>query len=156
MPSTFSCLSYHLVFGTKHRRRLLTADVRPRVFEYLGGIVRREGGTLTEIGGVEDHVHLLLKLKPIDTLSEFVRTLKANSSKWINDEGLLSERFAWQDGYGVFTVSESQVETVRRYLQRQESHHAAHSFEDELRTLCERHGVDFDPRAFESRRDDSS
>ncbi len=116
MPSTFSCLSYHLVFGTKHRRRLLAASIRPRVFEYLGGVIRSEGGSLTEIGGIEDHVHLLVKLKPTHVLADVVRGLKANSSKWINDEGLTDERFAWQEGYSVFTVGDSQVETVRRSI----------------------------------------
>lgn len=99
---------------------------------------------LTEIGGVEDHVHLLLKLKPTHCLSDFVRVIKANSSKWINDEALIDARFAWQEGYSVFTVSQSQVETVRTYLQRQEEHHATASFKDELRGLCEKHGVEFD------------
>ena len=131
MPSTYSSLAYHLVFGTKQRRRLLKAEIRPRVYEYLGGIVRSEGGSLTEIGGVEDHVHLLLRLTPSHRLADFVRVLKANSSKWINEESLTSERFAWQDGYGVFTVSESQIETVRRYLQRQEEHHAELGFLEE-------------------------
>jgi putative transposase len=149
MPSTFSSLSYHLVFSTKLRRPLLTPEIRPRVYEYIGGLIRAEGGSLTQIGGVEDHVHLLLKLKPTHTVADFVRVLKANSSKWINDERLTEERFAWQEGYSIFSVSQSQVETVRQYLQRQEEHHAARSFSDELQQLCERHGVDFDPRSLE-------
>ncbi|QDV73082.1 IS200/IS605 family transposase [Botrimarina mediterranea] len=149
MPSTFSSLSYHLVFSTKLRQPLLTVEIRPRVYEYIGGLIRAEGGSLTQIGGVEDHVHLLLKLKPTHTVADFVRVLKANSSKWINDEGRLDGRFAWQEGYSVFTVSQSQVETVRQYLQRQEAHHATRSLADELQQLCERHDVDFDPRSLE-------
>jgi putative transposase len=149
MPSTFSSLSYHLVFSTKLRRPLLTPEIRPRVYEYVGGLVRAEGGSLTQIGGVEDHVHLLLKLKPTHTVADFVRVLKANSSKWINDERLTEERFAWQEGYSIFSVSQSQVETVLQYLRRQEDHHAARSLADELQHLCERHGVDFDPRSLE-------
>ncbi|QDT68125.1 Transposase IS200 like protein [Planctomycetes bacterium MalM25] len=142
MPSTYSCLSYHLVFGTKHRSRSLTADIRPRVYEYLGGIVRSEGGSLVEIGGVEDHVHLLLKLTPSHRLADVVRVLKTNSSKWINEQSLTRERFAWQEGYGAFTVSESQIETVRLYLQRQEEHHAEIGFLEEAALLCQRHGID--------------
>jgi REP element-mobilizing transposase RayT len=115
----------------------------------MGGLIRAEGGSLTQIGGIEDHVHLLLKLKPTHTIADFVRVLKANSSKWINDERLTEERFAWQEGYSIFTVSQSQVETVRQYLQRQEEHHAARSFSDELQQLCERHGVECDPRSLE-------
>lgn len=145
MPSTFACLSYHIVFGTKHRRGLLTAEVRPRVFEYLGGVVRNEGGSLTEIGGVEDHVHLLVKLKPTHALADFVRVLKASSSKWINEQHLTTERFAWQEGYGAFTVSESQIDAVRHYLLRQEEHHKRSSLDEELRLICERHSVAFDP-----------
>lgn len=142
MPSTYSSLSYHLVFGTKQRRRLLTAEIRPLVYEYLGGIVRAEGGSLTEIGGVEDHVHLLLRLTPSHRLADFVRVLKANSSKWINEQSLTSERFAWQEGYGVFTVSESQIESVRRYLQRQAEHHADLGYLEETELLCQRHGIE--------------
>lgn len=149
MPSTFSSLSYHLVFGTKLRRPLLRPEVRPRVYEYLGGLIRSEGGSLTEVGGVADHVHLLLKLKPTHSVSDFVRVLKASSSKWINEERLTDERFAWQEGYSVFTVSQSQVEAVRRYLRRQEEHHAERNFSGELQDLCERHGVEFDPRSVE-------
>lgn len=149
MPSTFSSLSYHLVFSTKLRRPLLTPEIRPRVYAYVGGLIRAEGGSLTQIGGVEDHVHLLLKLKPTHTVADFVRVLKANSSRWINEERLTEERFAWQEGYSIFSVSQSQFETVRQYLQRQEEHHAARSFSDELQQLCERHGVDFDPRSLE-------
>ena len=137
MPSTFSSLSYHLVFSTKLRQPLLTTDIRPRVYEYVGGLIRMEGGSLTQIGGVADHIHLLLKLKPTHTIADFVRILKANSSKWINDERLTEERFAWQEGYSVFSVSQSQIETVQLYLQRQQEHHA------------ERHGVEFDPRSLE-------
>ncbi|MEQ8847225.1 IS200/IS605 family transposase [Botrimarina sp.] len=141
MPSTYSCLSYHIVFTTKRRARYLSPEIRPRVYEYLGGVVRAEGGSLTEIGGVEDHVHLLVKLKPTQSLADFVRTLKANSSKWINENRLVSSRFEWQEGYGAFTVSESQTSAVSRYLQRQAEHHARTTFAEEVSRLCERHGV---------------
>lgn len=149
MPSKFSSLSYHFVFSTKLRRPLLKTEIRPRVYEYIGGLIRSEGGSLIQIGSVADHVHLLFKLNPTHTVADSVRVLKANSSKWINEERLTEERFAWQEGYSIFSVSQSQVETVRQYLQRQEEHHAARSFADELQQLCERHGVEFNPRSLE-------
>lgn len=143
MPSTYSCLAYHVVFATQHRRPLLVADLRPRVYAYLGGIVRSEGGAALQIGGVEDHVHLLLKLKTTHVVADLLRVLKANSSKWINEEQLTTERFAWQEGYSAFTVSASQIAAVRRYLQRQETHHASRSFDSEAQQLCQRHEIDY-------------
>ncbi len=149
MPSTYSSLSYHIVFSTKNRAPLITDALRNRLYEYLGGVIRSEGGSLTEIGGVADHAHLLVKLKPTHAISDVLRVIKANSSKWINEEQLTDSRFAWQEGYSVFTVSQSQVENVRRYLQRQEEHHRKSTFREELQTLCERHDVEFHPEYFD-------
>ena len=116
MPSTYSSLTYHLVFSTKHRAPLITATLREPLYSYLGGILRSEGGSLLEIGGVEDHVHLLARLKTTHAVADILRVLKSNSSKWANEGERLSGRFAWQTGYSAFTVSHSQIDTIRRYL----------------------------------------
>ncbi|GEM_PF-2396958 len=101
---------YHIVFGTKGRLPMISADIRPRFHQYLGGIVRGLGGIALAIGGVEDHVHLLVKLKPTINFSDFLRDLKSNSSRWAKANGI--RKFAWQRRYGSFTVSESQIVKV--------------------------------------------
>lgn len=103
---------YHLVFGTKGRLPLIHAEIKPRLHAYLGGTVRGLGGIALEVNGIEDHVHLLVKLKPTIRFSDFLRDLKSNSSVWAKENGM--RRFAWQRRYGAFTVSESQREIVRR------------------------------------------
>src|SRR5687768_8156569 len=108
---------YHIVFGTKGRLPLVSDDVLLRMHEYLGGIVRGLGGIALEIGGIADHVHLLVKLPPTIKFSDFLRDLKSNSSKWAKENGL--RKFAWQRRYGSFTVSESQIAVVRRYIRDQ-------------------------------------
>ena len=149
MPSTYTCLSYHIVFSTKKRAPLISDAVRERLYEYLGGVIRSGGDSLTEIGGVADHIHLLVKLKPTHTVADLLRVVKANSSKWVNEERLTESRFGWEEGYSAFTVSQSRVEAVRDYLRRQEEHHRKASFREKLQTLCERRGVEFHPEYFD-------
>jgi REP-associated tyrosine transposase len=146
MASTFTNLLYHVVFSTKDRVPMIHKDVQERLYEYMGGIIRGEGGTLLEIGGVADHVHLLAKLKADTAVAVLLRLLKSNSSGWANDVRLIQGRFAWQTGYAAFSVSESQVPTVRRYIQNQEAHHAKVSFKDELIALLKKHRIEYDER----------
>lgn len=112
---------FHIVFGTKNRLPLIPENLKPRLHEYLGGTVRGLGGIAFEVNGMNDHVHLLVKLKPTIKFSDFLRDLKANSSKWAKQN--INENFSWQRRYGGFTVSESQFETVRNYIRNQEQHH---------------------------------
>lgn len=140
MPSTHSSLQYHLVFSTKNRARYIDVDWQPRLHEYLGGIIRTMGG-----GGVQDHVHMLVTLKPVHRLSDVLRDLKKSSSKWVHDE-IGQREFAWQEGYGAFTVSRSNIPSVKKYIERQEDHHRKRTFQDEYRELLRRHGVEFDER----------
>jgi len=146
MSSTFANLIYHIVFSTKNRVPSITPEVKGDLHAYLGGIVRSEGGISLEIGGVADHVHLLVKLKPVLAVAGALRTIKSNSSRWMNDEKRPRERFEWQDGYAALSVSESQVAAVRRYIQRQEEHHKKVSFRDELVALLEKNGIPYDER----------
>lgn len=122
MPHTYSNLWFHLVFGTKERRPHIAEAWRPRLHEYLDGTIRGLDATALEVGGVEDHVHLLVRLKPVHRIDYFLRDLKADSSGWIHKQRL-SAVFTWQRGYGAFTVSESQIGNVRRYIANQEEHH---------------------------------
>jgi putative transposase len=141
MARTYTKLIYHIVFSTKERVPLITAEIRDRLYPYLGGVIRGEKGSLMEIGGIADHVHLLVRFGAAVAVSEMVKRIKGNSSHWMSQE--LGVWFAWQIGYGAFTVSESQVAAVRKYIQRQEEHHKRVSFKDELISLLRKHRIEF-------------
>jgi putative transposase len=146
MSSTHTNLLFHIVYSTKYRRETITPNIQERVHEYIGGIIREEKGTLIEIGGMPDHVHILAKLSPTIAISDVLRIIKTNSSKWINDTFQAVPPFAWQRGFGAFSVSASNVEQVRHYIQTQEEHHMKLSFQDEYRQLLIKHGIEFDER----------
>jgi REP element-mobilizing transposase RayT len=145
MPSTFTNLRYHVVFATKERWPMIDLEWRPRLHEWMGGAARTIGGIALAIGGVADHVHLLLGLRTTHAIADVLRDIKSASSAWVHDE-IGYRKFAWQEGYGAFTVSASSVDSVRRYIERQEEHHRKRSFQDEYRDLLKRHGVEFDER----------
>ena len=145
MASTFTNLLFHLAFSTKDRAPLLTEGLQERLYSYIGGIVRDEEGALLAAGGMPDHVHLLACFKADTSVAEMVRRIKANSSKWIHQEDA-RRHFAWQTGYGGFSVSESQKDSVKRYIQEQPQHHARLSFREELIALLERHQIAYDER----------
>ena len=144
MAHTYTKLLYHVLFGTQDRVNTLTADLRPRLFPYIGGIMRNLGGSAVSIGGVSDHIHLGLHLPPRLALSDVVRDLKANSSKWINEQLGMKGKFAWQGGFTAFTVSQSRMQAVLDYINSQEDHHAKQDFKAELKRLLEKHNVPFD------------
>jgi REP element-mobilizing transposase RayT len=146
MAGTYTNLLFHLVFSTKGRFPLITRELQPELYAYVGGIVRGEGGVLIEIGGMPDHVHLLVKFKPTVAVAEMLRLVKGSSSKWANEEKFKARKFGWQDGYGAFSVSESQVDAVREYIRTQEGHHRGLSYQDEFRALLDRRGVEYDER----------
>jgi putative transposase len=146
MANSFTNLLYHLVFSTKDREPLIRDDWRDKLYAYLGGIVREERGILIQGGGTADHVHLLIKLPPSAAVADLLRLVKANSSKWANETGAAVGKFAWQAGYGAFSVSESQAPDVKHYIQNQAAHHRGRSFQEEFVALLERHGIDYDPR----------
>ncbi|HEX6899564.1 MAG TPA: IS200/IS605 family transposase [Thermoanaerobaculia bacterium] len=143
MAHTYSYLLYHLVFSTKQRVPSINDALRLPLYEYMGGIVRQNGGALLEIGGMPDHVHLLVRLKTDPSVAAVVQKIKGKSSKWVNDSGLLQESFRWQQGYGVFSVSGSGAEKVRRYLRNQQEHHRKVGYIDELITLLKRHHIPY-------------
>jgi REP element-mobilizing transposase RayT len=145
MPDTFSNLSVHVVFSTEDRIPLMTKRVRKRVFPYIGGVIKGLGGTVIAIGGMPDHTHLVARLPTNMCVADFVRKVKANSSKWVNERAT-DMKFGWQRGYGAFSISQSVVSSVAQYVRNQERHHRSRSFEDELKMLLARHGIDFDER----------
>jgi putative transposase len=146
MPSTYTNLLYHIVFSTKDRIPLITDNLQEEVYKYIGGIIRNEGGIQLEVGGTSDHIHILAKLKPAVSVSEMLNRIKSNSSKWANEEKMQLRKFGWQEGYAAFSVSESQVPTVKQYIRGQKEHHRKQSFQEEFVALLERHGIEYDPR----------
>ena len=146
MPKSYTNLIYHLVFSTKDRCPLITMDRKHRLYDYIGGTIRGLGGISLGINGVEDHVHVLAKLRPDKALSDVLRDLKANSSGWMHDVFPEAQDFSWQNGYGAFTVSSSQVPGVRKYIADQEIHHAKQTFEDEFVVLLKKNEIEFDRR----------
>ena len=146
MSSSYCNLLYHIVFSTTRREPWLTVTIRPRIHQYLGGAIRDENGIGIIINGTADHVHILAKLRQDKAISKLVGELKANSSGWISRTFKEAAGFEWQEGYGAFTVSESQCPKVHRYIERQEEHHRSVSFLDEFKTLLKAHGLPFDER----------
>jgi REP element-mobilizing transposase RayT len=146
MPSTYTNLLYHIVFSTKDRTPLIDDEFREELYQYIGGIIRAEGGVQLEIGGLSDHIHILAKIKPAMPVSDMLAKVKANSSKWVNEHKMKMRKFGWQEGYAAFTVSESQVPNVREYIRNQVEHHRKQSYQEEFVALLERHGIEYDPR----------
>jgi REP element-mobilizing transposase RayT len=144
--STFTNLTYHVIFSTKYRRDSVVGQFREELYAYIGGIIRGEKGHVIEIGGMPDHIHILTGFSPTIAVSDMLRRIKAKSSKWANAEKNLAARFEWQSGYGAFTVSQSQIPAVRKYIREQEEHHRHRTFKDEFVDMLERHGIEFDPQ----------
>jgi REP element-mobilizing transposase RayT len=141
---TFTKNHQHIVFSTAGRRKSIVKGIQKKVWAYLGGICRNHGIFVRAIGGVDDHVHLLLELPPTITVAKSVLLIKANSSKWLNETG---RKFAWQKGYAAFSVSASNLGVVAKYVDNQEAHHKKITFEQEFLELLRRHGVEFDPQS---------
>ena len=144
MPSSHICLNVHLVFSTKDRLPFISAEYLERLHSYLGGIVKGMDAMPLAVGGVADHVHLLVSLKSKHRLDYFLRDLKADSSNWIHQE--LRKKFEWQKCYGAFSVSPNSIEGVRKYIANQAEHHQKITFQDEYRELLKKSGIDFDEK----------
>jgi len=143
--STHSQLLYHIVFSTKNRQRWLTDGFRETIFSYMAGACNKLEGFALIVNGYVDHAHILVRIPPKLAVANFVKELKANTSKHINDTSGLVHKFGWQEGYGAFTVSASSKDRVYRYINNQVNHHRKRSFEDEYLQLLEKHEVEYDP-----------
>jgi REP element-mobilizing transposase RayT len=143
---TYTTIRLHVFFSTSGRRPLIAQDVQNRLLDYIGGLGKNHIVPIHEVGGIENHAHILFSLPPTTTVSKIIQTLKAYSSKWMNEGVMKGGRFAWQEGYAAFSVSQSNVEKVADYIRSQVDHHKKHAFEDELKSLLIRNGVRFDER----------
>ena len=144
MSHTAGNLLLHMIFSTKDRRPLIRDEIRTDLFAYLGGIIRAMKGTALAINGTCDHVHLLVRIRPVQAVAETARVVKANSSKWVHDRW--KRRFAWQKGYGAFSVSESNVPSVSRYIATQEERHKKRAFQEEYVAFLKKNKVAYDER----------
>ena len=146
MANTYTSLHYHLIFSTKNREPWIRPDIEQRIWEYLGGIARQNGMKALQIGGIEDHVHVVLAIPAPLSLSKGLQLLKGASSKWIRETFPDLTTFQWQDGYGAFTVSKSHLPEVVDYVAQQREHHKHQTFQDEYRTWLHKHGIEYDER----------
>ena len=144
MPSTHLSLHFHVVFSTKNREPWIAAGFRSELHAYLGGVVRGLEGIPLAVGGVADHVHLLLGLKATHRLADVMREIKSESSRWVHQTQKLPA-FTWQEGYGGFTVGPGDLERVRSYILGQEEHHRVKTFQEEYVAMLERAGVEYNP-----------
>lgn len=145
MGQTLAKVLLHVVFSTKERRPFISPEIESALFAYIGGICRNHDALLLAAGGVADHVHLLLSFGRETSIANLVMHIKKDSSRWIKTQGPRFAEFAWQEGYGVFSIGESQREDLLTYIAGQHEHHARRSFQDEYLAFLAKYGLKHDP-----------
>ena len=143
MANTYTEIHVHAVFGVQNRLSLIKDAWKDELYKYITGIIKNNSHKPLIINGTEDHVHLLFGLRPAQSLSELMKDIKGSSSKWINQKNLVPGRFSWQEGYGAFSYSKSQLPEVINYIENQQRHHEKQSFKEEYRKILEKFEVDF-------------
>ena len=146
MPNTFCQIYIHLVFAVKFRQSLITASLREELEKYISGIIRNEKQKMLAIYCMPDHCHIFVSMTPDKAIADIVRIIKSNSSKWINERMFFKHRFEWQNGYGAFSYSQSQMPSVVNYILNQEQHHRVKNFKDEYINLLNRFAIDYDEK----------
>jgi REP element-mobilizing transposase RayT len=144
MSGTYTNLIFHIIFSTKHRTPIILDNFKDELHAYIGGIAKGEGTLLLCIGGMPDHLHMMIRIKPIHSLSELMQRIKGKSSKWINQKRYTRSKFYWQSGYGAFSVSESQLSKLKEYIQNQTDHHKGKTFKEEFISILEKHKIEYD------------
>jgi REP element-mobilizing transposase RayT len=146
MSHTYAASFFHVVFRTRDNHRWISPDLRDDMFSFMGGILREGKCALLAAGGTEDHVHLLISLHPQISLADMMRAVKAKTSKWIHEMFPTRAGFAWQEGYGAFSVGTSGLAKTTAYIAEQETHHRRTTFQEELAAILRKHGIEFDDR----------
>jgi REP element-mobilizing transposase RayT len=146
MSHTYSNLLSHVIFSTKDRKPIIDDELKPRLLGYLNGIASESKARILSLNSMPDHVHMLWELPPSLSLSGSIRVLKTNSSRWVHETWASKSEFAWQTGYGAFSVSRSNVHAVASYIEAQETHHGKRTFEEEFVELLVKHGIEYDPQ----------
>ena len=143
MHSFVSCL-VHVVFSTKRRSRLITPEIQKRLWPYIGGIANKKKMKAITVGGVEDHIHLLLSLPATLDIAKAVQLIKGSSSKWIHEEFSDCRSFEWQEGYGAFSIGISGVDDTTKYINNQAEHHRTRTFKSELKMILKKHAIEYE------------
>jgi REP element-mobilizing transposase RayT len=146
MPHSFTSQLMHCVFSSKERRRIIPPELQERLWPYLGGIAREHKMKAISIGGVEDHVHMLLSLPATLSIAKAMQLIKGGSAKWVHDNFPQHRLFAWQEGYGAFSIGISDVARTVSYIEEQKEHHRKMDFKKELVAFLQKHGIDYDER----------
>jgi len=146
MANTYTQIHIHFVFAVKYRKAIIHTNWRNELYRYISGIIKNCNHKLLAINGTADHIHILIGIRPVQSISELMKTIKQNSSKWINQNKFTNTHFEWQEGYGAFSYSKSQLKAVIRYIENQESHHKKQSFREEFVDFLEKSEVDYDEK----------
>jgi putative transposase len=145
MGHSYCSSLYHCIFSTKERRKTIAPEVQTRLWAYIGGVAREHGMTALTVGGTGDHAHLLLAVPATITVATAMREIKAGSSRWMHEECAMPQ-FAWQEGYGAFSIGHSQIAATVQYISRQEEHHRKGDFQAEFLAILKKHQIEYDPR----------
>lgn len=146
MANTFSKIFIHVVFAVKGRENVIAKKWEEELYKYICGIVNNKNNKIYAINGMPDHIHILLSIKPDVALSDLMRDIKANSSKWINEKKFVKGKFQWQEGFGAFSYSQSQIDVVIKYIEQQKQHHSKKSFKGEYVDLLQKFKIKFDEK----------
>lgn len=146
MPQSLASMLIHIIFSTKNREDLISSAIEAELYAYIGGILSNKQSKLIAAGGTANHLHLLISLNKNIALSALVGDIKRNSSRWIKTKDAIFLKFEWQDGYGAFSIGQSSVETVKRYIANQKAHHKAKTFENEIRGFFDKYEIEYDER----------
>lgn len=146
MPNTYTQVHIQFVFAVKYRERSIHSSWKSELYKYITGIVQGNKHKLISINGMSDHIHILIGLRPTQSMSDLMQDIKGNSSKWINENKLIREKFEWQEGYGAFSYSKSQLKNVIEYIENQELHHQKKTFLEEYVNFLEKFEVDYDEK----------
>lgn len=146
MGNTYTQLHIHGIFGVQNRISLIQESWKEELFKYITGVIQNNNHKLIAINGMPDHIHVLFGMRPTQSLSDLMQDIKGCSSKWINKRGFVKGRFSWQEGFGGFSYSKSQLSNVAGYIENQQEHHRRKSFVEEYIDILEKFDVDYDPR----------
>lgn len=146
MSNTYTQIHIQFVFAVKFRKALIQPIWKDELFKYITGIIQKNNHKLLAINGMPDHIHILIGLRPTQSISDLMQLVKSNSSKWVNEKGFLSSKFEWQEGYGAFSYSKSHLKNVIRYIENQEQHHKKKTFLEEYVEFLEKFEVEYDSR----------
>lgn len=146
MPNTYTQIHIHAIFSVQNRECLIKNEWKDELYKYITGIIQSQKHKLIAINGMPDHVHILFGMRPIQSLSELMQDIKGGSSKWINEKRLINGKFSWQESYGAFSYSKSQLPQVIRYIEKQEEHHQNKSFVEEYKEFLTSFGIEYDEK----------